>query len=245
VNALMAGMGIIWQGYKLTDSNVFAKLQRIDQKIEKHKEHLAREIKFSDTIAVNRKELELNQALYHGTESEENKKLNHLIEYKETSYPVNDPVIATLKHYDEEQSKQNQKKPNKEESFIGPELSDVNTRVVAIPKDVIFKSRINLDEILAMEKFKEYKAGKESHVLYIKNISKNVIDKDLARLFCRFYSAIDNKHVKYKVMKGRMRGQAFVTFSDEHTAKEALLLCNGYKLYDKPIIISYGKSAVT
>lgn len=79
-----------------TDSNVFAKLQRIDQKIEKHKEHLAREIKFSDTIAVNRKELELNQALYHGSESEENIKLNHLIEYKETSKDIMQKISSYL-----------------------------------------------------------------------------------------------------------------------------------------------------
>ena len=37
--------------------------------------------------------------------------------------------------------------------------------------------------------------------------------------------------------EGRMKGQAFVTFQDEELAEEALEEVNGFKLYDKPMII--------
>lgn len=43
------------------------------------------------------------------------------------------------------------------------------------------------------------------------------------------------------MVEGRMKGTAFVTFQDEELAEEALEEVNGYKLYDKPMIIQYGK----
>lgn len=50
-------------------------------------------------------------------------------------------------------------------------------------------------------------------VLYIKNLSKEATSEDLARLFSR-YHVNDQSEVEYKLLQhGRMRGQAFVTFS--------------------------------
>ena len=50
-------------------------------------------------------------------------------------------------------------------------------------------------------------------VLYIKNLSKETTSEDLARLFSR-YHVKDQSEVEYKLLQhGRMRGQAFVTFS--------------------------------
>ena len=36
---------------------------------------------------------------------------------------------------------------------------------------------------------------------------------------------------------GRMKGQAFISYSSTEEAAEALKETNGYKLYDKPIVV--------
>ena len=84
-------------------------------------------------------------------------------------YPSNDPVLATLKHYEEESKKRKHTQSSEEEesddnAFIGPQLSDVNTRVEAISEQEIYTNRLSVDEIIQIEKFKDYKAGKESPV---------------------------------------------------------------------------------
>jgi len=101
---------------------------------------------------------------------------------------------------------------------------------------------LSLHDIHSIERFRDYKAGEPNRVLYIKNLAKGVTDeKDLAKIFARYYDEERCSDVQYKLMKGRMRGQAFVTFKDERTATEALLLNNGFVLNGKPIIISYSK----
>ena len=47
-------------------------------------------------------------------------------------------------------------------------------------------------------------------VLYLKNLSEKVKQNDLLALFGRYSS--DDHQVECKLLKGRMRGQAFVTF---------------------------------
>lgn len=127
--------------------------------------------------------------------------------------------------------------------FIGPLQLPINERVLPIPEEFIFKNRLELNNILDIEKFKSYKAGKPNKTLYIKNLHKQVSTLDLARLFCRYYNRDEGSEVEYRLMQsGRMKGQAFVTLKDEITATRALLLCNGYKLYRQPIIIQYGRS---
>lgn len=84
-------------------------------------------------------------------------------------YPSNDPVLATLKHYEEESRKRKRTQSSKEEenddnAFIGPQLSDVNTRVAAITEQEIYTNKLSVDEIIQMEKFKDYKAGRQSSV---------------------------------------------------------------------------------
>lgn len=44
------------------------------------------------------------------------------------------------------------------------------------------------------------------------------------------------------MMTGRMRGQAFITFSNKEIAWQALHLVNGYKLHGKILVIEFGKN---
>lgn len=88
--------------------------------------------------------------------------------------------------------------------------------------------------------FKNYERGTPSNKLYLKNLGKHVTQKDLKDLYSTFSEDIQIDIMK----KGRLRGQAFVTFPDEDIAARALDCTNGYMLHDRPIAVLFGKSGV-
>ncbi|XP_046355261.1 RNA-binding protein 41-like [Haliotis rufescens] len=110
-----------------------------------------------------------------------------------------------------------------------------------IPEDIIKKYRLKLEDIRALPRFENYSPGEPSNVLYLKNLAALVSERDLVSLFARFQD--DKVKVVYRLMSGRMRGQAFVTFRDTVTATAALELVNGYHFRGKPIIIQYGRKS--
>lgn len=50
-----------------------------------------------------------------------------------------------------------------------------------------------------------------SQVLYLKNLGPRVAVKDLVSLFARFQKE-DSPPIQFRLLSGRMRGQAFITF---------------------------------
>lgn len=112
--------------------------------------------------------------------------------------------------------------------------------VVPIPENEIAAERVSVDEIRKLPRFQNYSPGAMSHVLYLKNLHHKVDIRELMALFCRFDEEACT--VKYRLLSGRLRGQAFVTLPSIQAASRALDLCNGYVLRGKPIIIEYGKN---
>ncbi|XP_073812731.1 uncharacterized protein isoform X2 [Musca autumnalis] len=111
------------------------------------------------------------------------------------------------------------------------------------------KNRIGEKEMQEMPVFKNYKQGEPSNKLYIKNLQKDVVTEDLHALYTQL---IQNDHVKLdiKVMQhGRMKGQAFVSFSSDvpeatdlqRVVLDALIASNGYILRQKPMVVCFGK----
>ncbi|VTJ65830.1 Hypothetical predicted protein, partial [Marmota monax] len=78
-------------------------------------------------------------------------------------------------------------------------------------------------------------------VLYLKNLSPRVSERDLVSLFARFQEK-KGPPIQFQMMTGRMRGQAFITFPNEEIAQQALHLVNGYKLHGKILVIEFGKN---
>lgn len=107
--------------------------------------------------------------------------------------------------------------------------------------ETIKSNRKSIAELRNMEKFKNYNPGEPSSTLYIKNLSNKTSSQDLASLMGHFESNNGPKIV-YRILGGRMKGQAFATFSNEEMATSAFNTCNGYVLHDKPIVIEYGKN---
>lgn len=121
-----------------------------------------------------------------------------------------------------------------------------------VPKDVISrkeleKGRLSKDEIKRMSVFKNYEAGEPTCRLYVKNIAKQVEEKDLKYIYGRYIdpsSEAERNMFDIVLMKeGRMKGQAFVGLPSETSAQRALRDTNGYVLYDKPLVVQFARSA--
>jgi len=115
----------------------------------------------------------------------------------------------------------------------------LTSKIEALSEETIQANKNSEDKIL--EQFPNYEKGTPTKVLYVKNLDKQVSVKDLVALFIRFQEEGKEK-IAFKLMDGKMKGQAFITFHDEPTATKALDLVHGYVFNDKPIIIQYGKA---
>ncbi|KAF3836103.1 hypothetical protein F7725_028661 [Dissostichus mawsoni] len=115
-----------------------------------------------------------------------------------------------------------------------------------LPSDVISrkeleKGRLSRDEIKRMSVYKNYDSGEPTCRLYVKNIAKQVEEKDLKYIYGRYVnpsSEAERNMFDIVLMKeGRMKGQAFVGLPSEQSAEKALRDTNGYVLYDKPLVV--------
>ncbi|CAM5165758.1 unnamed protein product [Natator depressus] len=124
---------------------------------------------------------------------------------------------------------------------LGP--ATVKEPVEFIPEEEIRKNRLSEEEIRSISRFSSYKPGEPSKVLYLKNLSTRVTVRELVSLFARFQEK-DGTPIQFRLLSGRMRGQAFITFPSVEVAREAMLLVNGYSLLGKTLVIEFGKSKV-
>ncbi|XP_075291861.1 RNA-binding protein 41 [Opisthocomus hoazin] len=113
--------------------------------------------------------------------------------------------------------------------------------VAFVPEEEICKNRLSEEELRSIPRFSSYRPGEPNKVLYLKNLGPRVTVKDLVSLFARFQKE-DSPPIQFRLLSGRMRGQAFITFPDIQSAQDAMLLVNGYNLQGKPLVIEFGKS---
>lgn len=109
----------------------------------------------------------------------------------------------------------------------------------------IHNGKLPPEEILSLPMFKNYAAGNPAPVLYIKNLSKDMVADDFYFIFGSLFGSLDEakSSLNVKLMQeGRMRDQAFVTFPSVELAHQALNLANGYVFKGKPMIIQFGRN---
>lgn len=116
----------------------------------------------------------------------------------------------------------------------------------------ILKHRISKEEMTQQKAFANYSYGEPSTKLYLRNMVKDVTADDILKLFGCFFDNDDQakeqvrfisvmrRSLEIRVMEGRMKGQAFVTFPSVELAREALTTVNGYLLRDKPVVVVGG-----
>ncbi|XP_072032771.1 RNA-binding region-containing protein 3-like isoform X2 [Amphiura filiformis] len=116
-----------------------------------------------------------------------------------------------------------------------------------ISRKELSKNRLSSREMKSMSVYKKYDPGEPTLRLYLKNLAKQVEEKDLKFIYGRYVdweSTIDKDMFTIQLMKqGRMKGQAFVGLPSEYAAKKALQDTNGYLLFDKPIVVQFARSA--
>ncbi|XP_055617890.1 RNA-binding region-containing protein 3 [Toxorhynchites rutilus septentrionalis] len=152
-------------------------------------------------------------------------------------------------------------KPNRSPP-ISQEVEEMNASPEEIPaakpstitEEDLLENRIPQGQLAELPVFKNYTPGLASNKLYVKNLAKTVTEADLKWIYHHFAitSEPDNE-IDIKLMQsGRMKGQAFITFSyvyeedldrlAEKPAERALRLTNGFLLKDKPMVVSYGRA---
>ncbi|KAJ7332434.1 hypothetical protein JRQ81_014614 [Phrynocephalus forsythii] len=116
-----------------------------------------------------------------------------------------------------------------------------------ISKRQLEKGRISKKEMQTLSVFKNYQPGDPNCRIYVKNLSKQVQEKDLKFIFGRyvdFSSETERIMFDIRLMKeGRMKGQAFIGLPNEKAAAKALKEVNGYALFEKPMVVQFARSA--
>ncbi|XP_066548325.1 RNA-binding region-containing protein 3 isoform X2 [Amia ocellicauda] len=109
------------------------------------------------------------------------------------------------------------------------------------------KGRISRDEMKRLSVFKNYEPGDPTCRLYVKNVAKQVEEKDLKFIFGRYVDiSSDDERNMFDIIlmkEGRMKGQAFIGLPSEKAASKALKDTNGYILFDKPLVVQFARSA--
>uniref|UniRef100_A0A8C1UKD0 RNA-binding region-containing protein 3 n=1 Tax=Cyprinus carpio TaxID=7962 RepID=A0A8C1UKD0_CYPCA len=109
------------------------------------------------------------------------------------------------------------------------------------------RGRLSRDEMKKMSVFKNYEPGEPTCRLYVKNVARQVEEKDLKFIYGRYIdisSEEERNMFDIVLMKeGRMKGQAFIGLPSERSAEKALKETNGYVLNDKPLVVQFARSA--
>lgn len=135
--------------------------------------------------------------------------------------------------------------PSERQDEHSDEEQDLTTDVIS--RKELERGRLSRDEIKRMTVFKNYEPGEPTCRLYVKNIAKQVEEKDLKYIYGRYIdpsSEAERNMFDIVLMKeGRMKGQAFVGLPSEQSAVKALRETNGYVLSDKPLVVQFARSA--
>ncbi|XP_006007971.1 RNA-binding region-containing protein 3 isoform X2 [Latimeria chalumnae] len=109
------------------------------------------------------------------------------------------------------------------------------------------KGRLSKQEMDTLSVFKNYEPGDPTCRIYVKNLTKQIQEKDLKFIFGRyidFSSETERNMFDIRLMKeGRMKGQAFVGLPNEKAAAKAVKEVNGYVLFEKPMVVQFARSA--
>ncbi|CAB3252575.1 unnamed protein product [Arctia plantaginis] len=118
---------------------------------------------------------------------------------------------------------------------------DIVVPVNAAETQLLEGTKMCLDDIKKIDRFKDYEPGIPSKVLYLKNIAPTVTQEQLSLLFNQFVLA-NGGPVDLRLMSGHMRGQAFAAFQHEDLAIQALEEINGTILSGRPVIAEFGRN---
>nr|CAI5845712.1 unnamed protein product [Callosobruchus analis] len=137
--------------------------------------------------------------------------------------------------------------PASETPQVAEGTSDEHEEKTCITLEELTANQIPNKDLGVLPVFKNYHPGSPTCRLYIKNIAKSVIVKDLEYIFNRYkVPAKDETPSQFDIrlmQEGRMKGQAFITLDSVELAQQAVKETNGYILKDKPMVVVFARSA--
>ncbi|KAG1669553.1 RNA-binding protein 40 [Nymphon striatum] len=212
------------------------KRPRIDQLIPTQKSCIDKPVNkpldASDVFELNdssltQKKIEINVSCEVDLEKETD---DHNVDIQEGGFGKIQPVVEAEKSSDEHESENNLKPL---ENYI--------------TKKELKQNRISEEEMKKLSIFRKYEPGDPTTRLYLKNLSKQVTEKDILFVYGRYinWNSMEEKNIfDIRLMKeGRMKGQSFVTLPNENVSKIALAETNGYIFYGKPVVVQFARSA--
>ncbi|XP_060539954.1 RNA-binding protein 41 [Pantherophis guttatus] len=239
------------------------RIRAIQEKIAERQRILSLPQHFAGSKSLSRREMEIENALFQGTDRHS---FLRMLYRQDEAQPKVAPEMGPMAQLDAvyrellseplssqrplEPPKSPQKVPDSSCSTpfsslgaVPPAVEPVTVTdpVECVPEEEIIRSRLSKEEIHRIPRFSSYSPGEPSKVLYVKNLSRNATVKDLLPLFSRFQKK-DVPPLRLRLLNGRMRGQAFLTFPTVSQAQEALELLNGFPLLGKPLILEFGRS---
>ncbi|XP_053129943.1 RNA-binding protein 41 isoform X2 [Hemicordylus capensis] len=229
------------------------RIEAIQAKIAERQQILSLPQRFAGSKQLSRREMEIEKALFQGTDRHSFLRvLYHQDEAKQKAGHEKDPMAHLEAVYQEMLHPEVQgfcqpashstpgpsssvapSTPTADQSPPQPPPSGsltVTEPVGFIPEEEIQRNRLSEGEIRQLPRFSSYHPGQPSEVLYLKNLSPRVTVKDLVSLFAR-YQEEDGPQVQFRLLSGRMRGQAFLTFPNllppcgDHGCIRRALLC--------------------
>uniref|UniRef100_A0ABM5EVN3 RNA-binding protein 41 n=1 Tax=Pogona vitticeps TaxID=103695 RepID=A0ABM5EVN3_9SAUR len=259
-NRVSAGKG---SGLGAAPEAAQARIQAIQEKIAERQRILSLPQRFAGSKQLNRREMEIENSLFQGTDRHSFlRMLYYQDETGQTATCKEGPLAQLETVYQEllgQPSAEPLQPPQDEppgptgsvppsgplaaQDSVPPQQSGMITvreAVALVPEEEIVRNRLSVDEIRRMPRFSSYAPGEPSEVLYLKNLSRHVTVRDLLSLFARFQER-DGPPIRFRLLSGRMRGQAFVTFPSISTAEAALQLANGFSLLGRPLVIEFGR----
>ncbi|KAK3930676.1 RNA-binding region-containing protein 3 [Frankliniella fusca] len=122
---------------------------------------------------------------------------------------------------------------------------------IVITAEQLASNRVPKKDLQVLPVFKNYSPGVPSCRLYVKNISKHAVARDLHFIYGRYSKVLDQVSEESNInmfdvrlmTEGRMKGQAFITLPTVTLAEQALLETNGYILKEKPLVVQFARSA--
>lgn len=283
------------RGVRADPSAKEQRLQQIREKIAARDKILARPQRFNTSRPLSRREMEIEQALFHG-----NKRQGFLTAlYHRDEVPEEDQQVPTVSRsmdsvykevlnkdrrrapkQNKKQEKQNDTESNQsqtqsevekttdqselessreEEQLRLAPATQVNLEqpisslragshvpltvrgdVQTVSDEEITSNRESDETIRSIPRFRNYTPGKPSQVLCVKNLSAQATVAQMVALFSRFEQP-SGPAIVYRLLTGRLKGQAFISLSDVETAQKALKLLHGYRLLGKPLVLEFSR----
>ncbi|GFS31818.1 RNA-binding protein 41 [Trichonephila inaurata madagascariensis] len=228
------------------------KISKIDEKIKMHESELLIPQEFRSVKKITRHEMEIENALYAGCEKK--RKLAALVTTAEQSLDVyTEGAMSHIKKLSNELLRKGKEKRRRKEKLKCENNSsstdepngfqfdsNIHHATVPLEESEVVEQRLSVKEIRKIPRFENYKIGEPSKTLYVKNLHLKITEQELRSVFGRFEE--ENKAlIVYRICTGRMKGQAFVTFSNANVAEKALYFANGYPMREKRIVIEFGR----